>query len=78
MSHSLEVHETFSFREDKLTLRVTNVRNGQVHEHFAQGRSDRLKGSLIALIFACIYALFTEHIYTSNNIGTRTMTFYSQ
>jgi len=45
VSNSLEVRETFSFREDKLTLRVTNVRNGQVHEHFAQGRSDRLKGN---------------------------------
>lgn len=46
VSHPLEVRETFSYREDKLTLRVTNSRNGQVHEQFSPGRSNHLKGML--------------------------------
>lgn len=63
LSNPLEVRETFSYREDKLTLRVTNSRNGQVHEQFSPGRSNHLK----------------EHIYNSNisSEATRIMTFYS-
>ena len=55
VSHPLEIRETFSYREDKLTLRITNSRNGQVHEQFSPGRSNHLKGT------------YTQVYYEDNN-----------
>lgn len=59
VSNPLEVRETFSYREDKLTLRVTNSRNGQVHEQFSPGRSNHLKGKYT----------HTRIPYTKNNLA---------